>query len=1044
MTFRIRRVIGAVLLALLPVLGRSDDAAPRLELSLNGSWQCEPGTADTPPRQWSHSVPVPGLVDLCEPSLKWADHEYFWYRKTFQLPASHDGARALIRIEQSQFGSEVWLNGRRLGSYNGCYTSHEYDATDAVRRSGENELLVRVGRKETLPPGNASGPDTEKISFIPGIWGDVAIILTGDPRIRLVRVLPRLDRKIAQVSVRIQMNSEVAGDVSLSGAVFEKKSGAKASEDIAERVTIGPGQTKEVTLAIPLAAMRTWSPEDPFLYQVDVSLKAGGRETDRVRATFGMRDFQIRGADFFLNGKRVFLKGSNLAFHRFLSDPGRRDLPWDLSWAKKVVADIPKQNGFNYFRVHLGHAYNRWYDLTDECGLLVQDEWMAFGRLNAGEDVLREEFARWIEDNCNHPSIVIWDPLNEGETSEAALAEQRMLRERLIPEMKKLDPTRPWEFVDFEEEHPYIYSLGPVLNDAHFGFARSIKDMEASSTPTLLNEFLWFWLRNDGAPSSFTDDVVLRWMGPVSTASERLTYQAFLATELVEQFRRMRVDGIAPFVYLGANVGATADWFMGDLRDARPKPILAALKNAYAPFGLSVELWDRHFFTNELRRINVHIFNDTPEPREGLVICRILDGQKTVFERRVPVAVAAYTSQVLAVDWVFPADPGRYDILAELVATGSATAVASSRKIAHVFEEVRAPEELQGKRIVVHDPDDEILDFLKARSVDAVPLRGTPLGPGDTLVVGEGGLGDEYYTSRIAEISAWVEAGGTLVAMEPEYGAAGHRQEKVTESVALTIQKRDSSMVGGYDSVVHPVNWKDPLWRGIGREHLSLFNGGFGGIMVSDYDILPDGFFLSRARSGLGLANPALMDVFSGKGAVIFSMVQVRGRLMPGDPSDDLYARRVDPVAQRYLLNLLATYTQFHAKGLGNLPDNVLASSVNDGDLRAACAVDGNPATRWSSAPSDAQWIIRDLGGIRTIRGVTLTWERAYGREYKIVVSSDGCSWTTVFQEHAGDGEVDEISFDPVSARYVGLVGLKRGTGWGYSLWEIDVHSSDP
>lgn len=1034
------RVIAVVLLALLIASARGEDASfSRLEIPLNGEWQCEPGVADVHPSQWTHTVPVPGLLDLCTPSIRWEDHDYFWYRKTFQVPSGQEGKRVLVRIEQSQFGSEVWLNGKRLGSYNGCYTSHEYEAADAIDWAGENTLLVRVGKKNTLPPGNAAGPDSEKISFIPGIWGDVMLILTGDPSIRVVRVTPRVNEKIAEATVRIELNSGASQRITISAVGVEKKTGIKASQEITEETMMTSGESKEVVLRLPLPEMHTWSPEDPFLYQLDVGLKTDSGETDRVKVTFGMRDFQIRGSDFFLNGKRIILKGSNLAFHRFLSDPERGHLPWDAEWAKKVVAEIPKQHGFNYFRVHLGHAYNRWYDLADEYGLLIHDEWMAFGRLNADEGVLQEEFKQWIEDNYNHPSIVIWDPMNEGGGGEEGLAEARMLRERIVPEMKKLDPTRPWEFIDFGEEHPYIYSLGPVLNDAHFGFARSIKDMQESSTPTLLNEFLWFWLQHDGKSSSFTEQVVLRWLGPDSSSSERLAYQAFLAGELVEQFRRMRVDGIAPFVYVGADAGPTADWFLGDLRDARPKPIMAALKNAYSPFGVSVELWDRHFFTNEARRINVYVFNDLPEPREGLVTCRIVGGNETAFERQFPVSVTASGMQVLPVDWVFPVKPGRYTVQAELTLTNSDQAVAFSRKVAHVFEQVEVPAELNGKRIVVHDPDSEILDFLKARGVDAVPFRGTALKPGDMLIIGEGGLADEEYASRVSEIGRWVDGGGTLVSIEPEYGVDESRQMKVTDRVDIILRRRESNGIGGYDSVVYPVNRKDPLWRGIHREHLGMFNGGFGGIMVADYDMMLDGFFRARALSGLDLGTAALTDGSHGKGTLVFSRLQVRGRLVAKEESDDLYARRVDPVAQRYLLNLLATYTHYRTEGIAPFDGNVLASSGNYGDSAAAYAVDGDPATRWSSARSDPQWIIQDLGVRKTVSGVRLIWERAYGQEYEIMVSDDGRSWTKVFHERDGDGEVDDISLAPVSARYVGLRGLRRGTVWGYSLWEFSV-----
>lgn len=1035
------------LLAAPGVLQAADGAAtaPRVLVSLSGTWQCEPGEPDGPPARWTHAVPVPGLVDLCEPALKWEDHQYFWHRTSFRLPPGSEKRRARIRIDQSQFGSEVWLNGKRLGSYNGCYTSHEYDADDAIHYRAENILLVRVGKKETLPPNNAAGGDSEKLSFIPGIWGDVSVILSGDPRIRLVRVTPRLREKTAEATVSVEMKSGPARTITVSGVVAEKKGRKIASPKMSAEVALRPGQEKEVVLKLPLADLRTWSPDDPFLYELAASLSAGGEETDRVRTTFGMREFRIEGADFYLNGKKVFLRGSNIAFHRFLSDKDRGRLPWDEGWVKKVMGGKPKQLGFNYFRFHLGHAYNRWYDVADEYGLLIQDEWMGFGRLNASEDLLREEFTRWIEDNYNHPCIVLWDPVNEIEENDDAVVEGRMLKNSLVPRLKKLDPTRPWEFVDFEEEHPYIYSLGPVLNDARFGFARSIDDIRDSRTPTMLNEFVWFWLRGDGKPTGHTDEVVPRWLGNGSTAQERLAFQAFLATELVEQFRRMRVDGIAPFVYVGPNAGATANWFLGNIRDLRPKPILAALKNALSPFGVSVELWDRHFFTKEQRRINVYVFNDFPEAKAGSVTCRIVDGQDVLFERVFPVEVEPGGTKVLPVDWVFPDQPGRYIVQAELASDDPARPVAHSRKVAHVFEQVGAPAELKGKRIVVHDPDEEILSFLKARGVDAVPFRETRLQPGDIFVVGEGGLKEESYLSRLAEIGAWLEEeGGNLVLVEPDYGVNDERPVRVAASVELVMRDRTAKGRGGYDSAVFPTREKDPFWRGIAREHLDFFNGGFGGIMVSDRDIVFDRPFLPRASSGLYLGTAALMEMPAGKGAVVVSRLQVRGRLVPRGDGADLYALRADPVAQRYLLNLLATYARYRTRGIAPATGNVNASSGTEGDLRAAYAVDGDPATRWSSAYSDPQWILYDLGARKTIRGVKLSWERAFGKEYKILVSDDARNWTTVFHEKEGNGEVDEISFAPVSARYVCMMGLRRDTGWGYSLFEFSVAEAPP
>jgi beta-galactosidase len=160
--------------------------------------------------------------------------------------------------------------------------------------------------------------------------------------------------------------------------------------------------------------MQLWSPDSPFLYELIATVYDGDAGRDRTVTRFGMREFSVRGGDFYLNGKKQYLRGSNIAFHRFLSDPQRGALPWDEEWIKRVLIDIPKEHNFNFFRNHLGQMYNRWYDIADEYGMLLQNEWQFWGVTGTKEQITRE-FTRWLEDNRNHPSIVIWDALNESQ-----------------------------------------------------------------------------------------------------------------------------------------------------------------------------------------------------------------------------------------------------------------------------------------------------------------------------------------------------------------------------------------------------------------------------------------------------------------------------------------------------------------------------------------------------------------------------------------------------------------------------------------------------
>ncbi len=116
-------------------------------------------------------------------------------------------------------------------------------------------------------------------------------------------------------------------------------------------------------------------------------------------------------------------------------------------------------------------------------------------------------------------------------------------------------------------------------------------------------------------------------------------------------------------------------------------------------------------------------------------------------------------------------------------------------------------------------------------------------------------------------------------------------------------------------------------------------------------------------------------------------------------------------------------------------------SSSKEGDnVSAKYAVDGNKGTRWSSAFTDDEWMYVDLGKAYDVNKVVLTWEGAYGKDYDIQVSNDENNWTTVKAMRNQDGGEDVVEFDTVSARYVRMQGVTRGTGYGYSLWEMEVY----
>lgn len=106
-------------------------------------------------------------------------------------------------------------------------------------------------------------------------------------------------------------------------------------------------------------------------------------------------------------------------------------------------------------------------------------------------------------------------------------------------------------------------------------------------------------------------------------------------------------------------------------------------------------------------------------------------------------------------------------------------------------------------------------------------------------------------------------------------------------------------------------------------------------------------------------------------------------------------------------------------------------------------AMDGNINTRWSSSPSDPQWLKIDLEKTVEIAGLIIYWEAAFGKKYNVQLSPDDKTWKTVYETSEGDGNSDEIFFEKQTARFIKISGIERGTSWGYSIFEVKLLEGD-
>ena len=121
--------------------------------------------------------------------------------------------------------------------------------------------------------------------------------------------------------------------------------------------------------------------------------------------------------------------------------------------------------------------------------------------------------------------------------------------------------------------------------------------------------------------------------------------------------------------------------------------------------------------------------------------------------------------------------------------------------------------------------------------------------------------------------------------------------------------------------------------------------------------------------------------------------------------------------------------------------EKTAVASSEDGGNTADKAIDGNGTTRWQAQSADNEYIQVDLGSVSTVNTVKITWEAAYAEKYEIQVSTDGETWTTAAVESGKAGEITS-SFAAVKARYVRMQGIKRGTQYGYSIYEMEIYGA--
>ncbi len=401
-----------------------------------------------------------------------------WYRKTFQVPASEKGRRALLEVDGAMSFAKVWCNGQYVGGWPYGYASWALDLTPFIKPGAANTLAIRLDNPDNSSRWYPGG----------GIYRNVHLTLTDPVHVAHwgTQVTTQLQNGGALVAAKMTVRNEgqTAGDVTVVSTILDDK--LKVVDRQQSDIKLAAGAEQTVGAALEIANARRWSLRERTLYTLVTQIKRGDVELDRTDTRFGARDIRWdAGRGFLLNGEVVELKG--VCMHH---DLGALGAAWNRRAAQRQL-EILRQMGVNAIRTSHNPPAPELLDLCDEMGFLVIDEfsdtWKAPKRAN-GYAILFEEWAEkdlraMVRRDRNHPSIIAWSSGNE--VSEQSNAGGIAISQRLTDIIRSEDASRP------------VTAGNNQAVAAYNGFEKTVDVYGYNYKPSRYGEFLQ---KNPGIP----------------------------------------------------------------------------------------------------------------------------------------------------------------------------------------------------------------------------------------------------------------------------------------------------------------------------------------------------------------------------------------------------------------------------------------------------------------------------------------------------------------------------------------------------------------
>lgn len=688
-----RYILFFVLLFFVVQIGNAQN---EMQISLNGKWLSGENQV------YDREVDVPGIAT--DPSK--VNKEKLWYKKVLFLPQG-DWKYATLELKGARFLPEVYVNGSLVSKEKGgmATTFHLLDLGRKDVAPGKEVVIeIALSSLNDIKPDDASyipPADQWRSNISSSLWDDVILHFHGECRIG--KVVPHINIEDKQLDV-VYYVDKIKNNIVSSGLCVVDIYNSFGQKLISKTMPFERG--KNNILISYNNILEEWTPDAPHLYKLSISLYSKKRLIDRSEMNLGIKDFEIRNKQFFLNGKPCKLRGGTVVWHRWVRSLEGRELGYDTSWFLENIVQRLKDHGANYLRFHLGVPPERLLDLCDKYGLLVQYEWSFFHGMPASKESCVEQYEQWLNLAMKHPSIAIYHPYNETEGEQLDTVWEAL--NTILPDYPPLVLSER----DVIHIHKYWWSLFENLGlyyDSYEQFDKAI----------MVDEFGGNYLDGEGNMGGYKSipESYLRFLGHNHTAEMRLRHLALSNGKVAEYWRRIGAAGVSPFCIASSWEDGNT-WFMGKLKEGKPKSVWNALTPLWSPLSVSLEVWDVNYRPKAKVELPVYLFNDTD--REETFKVRITIGDKKgKIDSSITVEqnVGKFSTFSLLQDMQLPEKVGDYVIKAELTnrPTNIKYPVESSWDI-RVFEAL-IPDKVKSMNIYIPSYETELLAFAKTNQL---------------------------------------------------------------------------------------------------------------------------------------------------------------------------------------------------------------------------------------------------------------------------------------------------------------------------------------